>query len=65
VNRFIRVFGVLFVVFLIILLLNSVDQMNTPLSGDWTVITNNFLGLMPYVMLIFFGLFYALKRSDW
>jgi hypothetical protein len=63
-NRFIRVFMVIFVVFLMILFLNTVDQMNTPLSGDWAAITTNFIGVMPYMMLIFFGLFYALKRGN-
>jgi hypothetical protein len=41
------------------------NQMNSPMPGEWGVITTNFLGIMPYLMLIFFGLFYALKRGEW
>jgi hypothetical protein len=36
-------------------------QMNSPMPGDWATVTTNYLGFAPYVMLIFFGLFYALK----
>jgi hypothetical protein len=61
VNRFIKVFGTIFVVFLIVLILNTMGQMNSPMPGDWATVTTNYLGFAPYVMLIFFGLFYALK----
>jgi hypothetical protein len=46
---------------MIILILNVVDQANTPLVGDWTAITGNFINIIPYLMLIFGGLFYVTR----
>jgi hypothetical protein len=50
-----------FSIFLVVLILNVVDQANTPLVGDWTAITANFLNIIPYLMLIFSGLFYVTR----
>lgn len=61
-NRFIKVFLVIFSVFMIILVLNVVDQLNTPLMGDWALITTNFINTLPYLILIFLGIFYVSKR---
>jgi hypothetical protein len=60
-NRGVKMILLFFSIFMIVLLLNVVDQMNTPLVGDWTTITANFLNIMPYLMLIFGGLFYVTR----
>jgi hypothetical protein len=61
-NRLTRGFIVIFIVFIIALLLNYIDQLGTPLLGDWTTITNNWIGVMPYIMLIFMGFYEVLRR---
>jgi hypothetical protein len=58
-NRGVKMILLFFSIFMIILILNVVDQANTPLVGDWTTITTNFINILPYMMLIFGGLFYV------
>ena len=62
-NRFIRVFMMIFICFIIALIINTVDQLNTPLAGDWFAIQGNWIGAMPYMMFIFLGIFYLLRRK--
>lgn len=62
-NQGIKVFLVLFSAFMIIYVLNVVDQLNTPIVGDWATITTNFINAMPYLFLIFLGIYQATRKG--
>jgi len=61
-NRGSKIIILFLTIFMIFLILNVIDQANTPLVGDWTAITNNFINILPYLMLIFSGLFYVTRK---
>ena len=62
-NKFIQVFMVVFSVGFLVLILNIFDQFNLPLVGDWGTITNNFVLVFPYLILIFLGFYTLLQRG--
>jgi len=62
-NRFFKVFMVVFAVGLVVIFLNMFAQYNFPLVGDWRAITTNVLGAFSYLMLIFLGFFFLLERG--
>jgi hypothetical protein len=62
-NRFIKVFMVVFSVGLVVIFLNMFAQYGFPLVGDWRAITTNALGAFPYILLIFLGFFFLLERG--
>lgn len=61
-NTLIKYFFAIFVVFIVILLLNVIVQLGTPLVGDYNAILTNFINSMAYIMLIFGGLFWLSRR---
>jgi hypothetical protein len=61
-NRGVKMIILFLSIFMIFLVLNVVDQANTPLVGDWTTITTNFINILPYLMLIFSGIYYVSRR---
>ena len=62
-NRFIKVFMVVFAVGGVVIFLNIFAQFGFPLVGDWREITTNALGAFPYLILIFLGFFFLLDRG--
>jgi hypothetical protein len=59
---FLKMFLALFSVFMVILVLTTIDQTNT-IPGQWATITGNFIGFIPYSMLIVYALYHVFRRK--